>query len=346
MTTHHSISIIKDTTPLSEDYIPTGFPGRGEQEQTLLNNLLPSLIKDKPFHTWVHGPPGSGKSSVVKSVLGKLEEHGFKTVYVNGWSAQTFFSVLDTILDELRALVGEKREIAFKFERLNRIAKENLLVIALDEVDQIFLKERNAALYNLFRLQNTGIICLSNSRAAFLALDPRVCSRFQPYFLEFPAYSEKQLVGILQERAERSLEPESWCKKDLERIGRSVEGDARIAIQALRVASYAADKQMASHIRTVDIKKGLRKSSELRKRYVLKSLSEHHRLLYKIVKDAQQITSAEIWKKYQAQACKKGLKPMARRTFNHYKQYLVRNRLLEERQEVGRRNNRVLRVVE
>lgn len=346
MSIHPSASIIKDTAPLSEDYLPPGFPGREKHERTLLNNLLPGLMKDKPFHTWVHGPPGSGKSSVVRSVLGQLEEHGFKTVYVNCWSSQTFFSVLDNILDELRVLVGEKREVSFKFERLSRIAKENLLLVALDEVDQMFLKERNATLYNLFRLENTGVICLSNSRDTFLSLDPRVCSRFQPYFVEFAAYSEKQLMEILQERAEQSLEPEAWCKKDLERIARSVGGDARIAIQTLRIASYSADKEAASHIRIGDIEEGLKKSSELRRRYVLKSLSEHHRLLYQIVKDSQQITSANLWKKYRTQARKQGLEPMARRTFNHYKQYLVRNRLLEEHQGPGRKNNRILRVVE
>lgn len=332
--------------PLSEDYQPADFPGREDHERAILSNLLPGVIRGTPFHTWVHGPSGTGKSSVVRSVLGQLEEHGFKTVHVNCWSTQTFFSVLDSILDELRALVGEKREVSFKFERLRRIAKDNLLLVALDEVDQMFLKERNATLYNLFRLENTGIICLSNSREAFLSLDPRVCSRFQPRFVEFPAYSDRQLVQILIERAEKSLESDAWCKKDLERIASSSGGDARIAVQALRIASYAADKEMSSHIRTSDIEEGLGKSSKLRRRYVLKSLSEHHRLLYQIVKDAKEMTSTGLWKRYLSQAQGHGLEPMARRTFNHYKQFLIRSRILVERQGNGRRNTRVLQVME
>jgi len=339
-------SIVRNPAPLSEDYIPLNFPGREKHHKELTATLIAGFKKQIPAHVWIHGQPGSGKSSIIRKVLCHLEEQRIKTAYVNCWTSQTFFSVLETIIQELRALVGEKREITYKFERLSRISKDNPLAITLDEIDQLFLKDRNATLYNLSRLKNVCLISLNQSRQPFLSLDTRVQSRLQPHFIEFPRYSNKHLLQILEERAQESLETEAWCRKDLEKIVESSQGDARIAIQTLRIAAYNAESDNASHIRENDIEQGFLKSSELRKQYLLKTLSEHHRLLYQIVKENEGISSATLWTRYNNHAKKYNLESMARRTFNHYKLALLRNKLLNEIQGKGRRNQRVLKVVE
>ena len=336
--------IVRKTEPLSEQFLPEGFPGREGILQELLDCLRPAVEKQPPLHSWLHGPPGSGKTSAAKRVLAQLEEQGIRTAYVNCWSSQTFYGVLDTIFQELRALVGEQRDVAFKFERLGRLARERPLVLVLDEVDQMFLKERNATLYNLSRLDHAGLVCLSQTREAYLSLDSRVRSRLQPRFLEFRAYPAELLVSILQERAGEALSPEAWCQADLEKIAGAAGGDARIAIQTLRTAAYLAEKGRIPQIRLADIEEGLRKSSKLRRNYLLRNLSEHHRLMYRLVKDSPGILTGELWKRYRGQAKERGLRPRKRRTFNHYKQYLVTNGLLTERQLKGRANQRALWV--
>ncbi len=339
-------SIVTDTKPLSEEFLPAAFPGREAQLKELLEHVAPRSKEWRPNHLWVHGPPGSGKTSSVRKLLGQLEDQQIKTAYVNCWSAQTFYAVLETVFQELRALVAEMRDVSFKFDRLGRIAKDQRLVIVLDEVDQMFLKERNAALYNLARLDHSGVVALSQSRQGYLELDPRVKSRLLPFFLKFTAYSVEQLVQILEARAQQSLEPEAWCRNDLEVIATQSNGDARVAIQTLRAAVYRADKGRGSQIRSADIEEGLRSTSSLRRRYALKSLSEQHRLLHHLVKDAGVISTLELWKRYREEARKHEMEPMARRTFTHYKQQLIANRLLKERAGPGRRNVRFLEVSE
>jgi Cdc6-like AAA superfamily ATPase len=338
--------IVKDTKPLSEEHVPQEFPGREEQLQDLLSCLKPEAPGRWPVSVWVHGPPGAGKSAAVRKVLGHLETGGIRTAYVNCWSSQTFYSVLETLFTELRQLVAEMRDVSFKFERLSRIAREKPLVIALDEVDQMFLKERNATLYNLSRLDHSALVCLSQSRGGYLSLDARVESRMQPRFLEFPPYSTDEVLAILGQRADQALEPDTWCQADLKRIAEASSGDARVAIQTLRIAAYLAEKGKASQLRSGDIEQGLLKSGELRRIYVLKGLSEHHRLMHQLVKDAGSITTAELWRKYRKVAETRGLEPMARRTFDHYRQHLVTCRLLEEKQGRGRKNRRVLSAVD
>ncbi|MEE9130369.1 MAG: AAA family ATPase [Phycisphaerales bacterium] len=339
-------SIVTDTKPLSEEFLPTTFPGREAQLKELIEQVTPPGREWRPSHLWIHGPPGSGKSSTVRKMLGQLEEHNIKTAYVNCWSAQTFYAVLEAIFQELRTLVAEMRDVSFKFDRLGRIAKGQRLVVVLDEVDQMFLKERNAALYNLARLDHSGVVALSQSRQGYLELDPRVKSRLLPFFLEFSAYSVEQLVQILEARAAQSLEADAWCRKDIEIIAKQSNGDARVAIQTLRAAAYRADKGRGSQIRPTDIEEGLRSTSGLRRRYALKSLSEQHRLLHHLVKDAGVISTLELWKRYRKEASKHEMEPMARRTFTHYKQQLIANRLLKERAGHGRRNVRFLEVIE
>lgn len=338
--------IVKETKPLSEDFLPQSFPGREQALSQLLDCLSPAAREGKPTHAWLHGPPGSGKTALAKRALAQLEEQGVGTAYVNCWGAQTFYGTLEKVFQELRALVAEQRDVSFKLERLSRIARQRPLVVVLDEVDQMFLREREATLYNLTNLDHAGLVCLSQSREAFLALDSRIRSRLLPKFLDLRAYSTVELVRILERRASEALVPEAWCTADLERIAQAAGGDARIAIQTLRAAAYLADKRQVPQITPEDIQEGLRISSHLRRNYFLRGLSEHHRLLYQLVQEEPGIENPRLWRRYLKEAGKRGMEPRQRRTVNHYRQFMIQNRVLEERQLGGRKNRRGLWVVD
>ena len=103
---------------------------------------------------------------------------------------------------------------------------------------------------------------------------------------------------------------------------------------------------MVPQIRSEDIQEALRKTGGLKKRYALNNLSEHHRLIYRIVKEAGTIKAGDLWKLYCSQAKEHGLGHMAKRTFQHHKRKLLELRLLEEKQGRGRGNVRFLMVVE
>lgn len=340
--------IVKDPAPLAEEFIPQRFPGRESHLQALLDGLAPTTEGQSLTHLWIHGPPGTGKSSVVRRAVAGLEDRGVRTALVNCWGTQTFFGVLEAIFADLRSLVGDQRDCAFKLERLLRIGREGPLVIVLDEVDQMFLKERKATLYNLSRIEHAGLVCLSQTRDAYLSLDPRIRSRLEPRmrFVDFAPYSEEELASILERRAGKSLAASAWCRADLERIAEHACGDARIAVQTLRTAAYLSEKRRIPQLHLSDITTGLRETSKFRRQYLLRTLSEHHRLIYQIVKAAAQIRAVDAWRQYLQVARQADLEPMKRRTFNHYKQYLVTQRLLRERQGRGRKNARILEVVD
>lgn len=337
--------IVRDTKPLSEGSLAEELQGRESLQVDVLRFVSPVIERKSSANIWIHGSPGTGKTSVVRRTLNHLEEKGVTTVLINCWSNQTFYSVLDQVFGQLRTLVPEMRDVSFKYERLARIARDKPLMIGLDEVDQMFLKERNATLYNLAQLNHSGLICISNSRESYLALDPRVRSRLNPVFLDFSPYPTEDLVQILEHRATRSLDPKAWCQADLDHIAGASDGDARVAIQTLRTAAYLAEKKKIPQIRQADIEQGLRDTSQLRRNYLLKTLSEHHRLIYELVRETPKIKMDRLWRVYLKAARSKGLDPMARRTVNHYRQYMVDQRLIKETQARGRRNARILEVI-
>jgi cell division control protein 6 len=107
-----------------------------------------------------------------------------------------------------------------------------------------------------------------------------------------------ELVDILRDRAVKALHPNSWHSETLSMIAEKAKGDARIAIQTLRNATLNAGSEGARKIGAKHIRKGLSDNDKLKKNYQLKRLTEHHRLLYRIIKEHPGITSPELFETY------------------------------------------------
>ena len=120
----------------------------------------------------------------------------------------------------------------------------------MDEIDKLNGKDLNDVLYMLKNLGKVGLICISNTRKYFLSLNPRITSRMQFKSINFPPYSNQELLTILRQRVEdcRALYPNSYSKEILEKIADLAAGDARIAIQTLRNAAYNAEKTNRTRI--------------------------------------------------------------------------------------------------
>ena len=72
--------------------------------------------------------------------------------------------------------------------------------------------------------------------------------------LEFKAYSEEQLLGIVRTRAERALAPGSYDERLLGKVVRSVgDGSARLALERLWKCAKRADKAERPKIMLQDL---------------------------------------------------------------------------------------------
>lgn len=135
----------------------------------------------------------------------------------------------------------------------------------MDEVDKLRRRELNDVLYTLKSLGKVGLICISNTRQYFLALDPRINSRLSFKSILFPPYSNEELCTILRQRIEcGALYPNTCSRQVLELIADLSAGDARIAIQTLKNAAYIAERKGKSEITKDDVGRAYEEALEIK----------------------------------------------------------------------------------
>lgn len=323
-------AILADPDILSETHIPPDIPGRQSQINELTLALRPATQRRKPMHCWVYGSPGTGKTATSRWLLRKLDlEAGVKGLYLNCWEYPTYFSVLDRIVRELRVLGAERLTVSFKLEHLQRHIGKQPLVIVLDEIDQPPPKDRHAILYNLSQMENIGLVCLCNSQYVYFGLEERVTSRLNALRILFLDYSADDLTTILKQRAEQALMPDAWSEDILQRIAELAHRDARIAIQTLRNAALLAEKDHSDRIRATHVQAGWNSAKDMKKTYLLRKLTDHHRLLHDLIAKNPGILSGDLWRLYLETCRSKAIRPIAVRTYSEYCNKLVELGLIQ-----------------
>ncbi|MEM2210255.1 MAG: hypothetical protein QXK35_00385 [Nitrososphaerales archaeon] len=72
------------------------------------------------------------------------------------------------------------------------------------------------------------------------------------------------------------------------------------------------------------MEKAYEEVKEIKNKYMLEKLGEHHKLIYEIVKKNPGIISSDFYESYKKEAIKKGLNPQSSRTFNNYISELIK----------------------
>jgi cell division control protein 6 len=342
---NEEFSIVKNPDLLKETYIPPRIPAREPHIAELACCLKPATSRRKPTHAWLYGLPGTGKTLIAKYILAKIEkEAGVRGVYFNCWEQNSYYSVLDKIVRELRILGAEKLNTSFKLERLELYLGKTPFVIVLDEIDLPKKNERDSIIYNLCDLGNVGLVFACNSRNILHSVDERIKSRLNAKQIEFNPYTEDDLAYILSRRAEFALHPRAWNKRTVKRIAGLANGDARIAIQTLKNAAYNAENDSSRTIRECHVSRGYNSVRDLKNTYLLDKLTSHHRLLYDIVRERKEINSGELWEAYIARCRAENKSAIALRTFSEYMNKLIELDLVKWDRALVRGKVRVFKI--
>jgi orc1/cdc6 family replication initiation protein len=318
--------IIRDARVLREQFIPSRVLHREGQLDAIRDCLKPILKESEPRSSLVFGSPGTGKTCIARFVAEELSAHSasVQSSYINCWECSSRFKILYRILQDMGLTLSVHRKGTPTDELLESLRKrleQRYCVIILDEVDKL---DDDRILYDLAELERACLILISNSETALHSADPRVRSRLaSSERLEFPVYREGEVLDILRDRAEWGLLPDVVRTAQLERVAHASGGDARAAIEALRIASEEAENSDLERIPDSSIEKALPRAMESSNERNIEMLSPHQRLIMEILRLDETLDGGELFKRFRRLSAQKGLPGVVDRTFRKHMDKLV-----------------------
>jgi len=316
-------SILKKRDVLHFTFIPEVILHRDNELAKVTQALLPILKKSRPSNLLVYGKPGTGKTLVVKTVLSKIQKRVEKSdfpiilVYANSKDETTLYGLLVSFGRQLglktqKELPTTGLSISGVFNRLLDVIQKNTInaVFVIDEIDylaELVSKTGKDILYNLTRANerlkagSLTLIGISNDLTFKERLDPRVLSSLSEEEIVFTNYTMEQIKEILLDRIKTAFiqgTVETAAVNLCAAMAGQEHGDARRAIDLLRVAGELAEREQSGTVKEDHIRRASQKMEEDKETTALNSYPLHEKLLIIAVMRANGSSTGEIYHAY------------------------------------------------
>jgi cell division control protein 6 len=275
--------IFKNREVLRHSYRPQTLPHRHPQIDLVASILAPSLKNETPSNILIYGKTGTGKTAVVRYVGTELETASThmgtscRVVHLNCEVIDTQYRVLAQISkslsgddeissDKVRSIIpmtGWPTDQVYQELKNQLEATGGVMIIVLDEIDKLVKKSGDETLYNLTRINadlkksKVSMIGISNDLSFKDFLDPRVLSSLSEEELVFPPYNAPQLCDILLQRSEIAFIEGALDEGVIPlcaALAAQEHGDARRALDLLRVSGEIADREEVEHVAEKHVK--------------------------------------------------------------------------------------------
>jgi len=320
--------MITDARVLSSEHLPDPqIVVHRHDELDRLADALQPIANGQHSGTTTHlyGPSGSGKSTVARLALSKLREQtlAVETAHIDCWDEHTGSKLLRALVRRVsHELVHQSSSRDELLDILRDV--EDPLVVVLDEADQI---DDPGVLRDLYEIRGLTLVLIANREVDLMGhLEESVASRLRSGVrVNFGAYSDSELVDILEPRAQHGLEPKSVSERMLRRIAREADGDARLAIGILRTAAKLAEVEGDDEITSTLVERAAPEArDDLRQKHYDRLTSDQQTLL-DIVLEAGDIRPGELYARYRRQV----ENPKSDRTLRKYVSKLEHYNLIE-----------------
>ena len=313
-----SAKLFKDREVLRHNYLPDKLPHRENQIRLLGETVAPVLKDARCSNIFIYGKTGTGKTAVTKYVLSHLEakakEYGalVRFCYVNcrmTGSEYRIFANLSQSVGLVVPFTGLAVGEVFDRFRTGLDASRTLFIVVLDEIDDLIKNRGDHLLYELTRINETlhksrvALIGISNDLRLKEFLDPRVFSSLSEEEIVFRPYDASELHNILLERSKLSFHDDALSEAALNvcsALAAAEHGDARRALDLLRVAGEVAERQGANLITEEHVREAEKSIEHNRIVEALKNLTLHSKLVllsvYNLNKSSS--TTGEIYDIY------------------------------------------------
>jgi len=312
--------MITDARAIRPEFVPRDLHHRDAQI-----THLSSVVSHGHFGetACIFGPSGAGKTTISKYVLSDLEREwlGMRWGYVNCMADNTAAAALHRAVRELRLGADLRRRGEPTSVAIDRLREcDDYLVVVFDEVD--VLDER--ALLALSDLPDVSLVCIAIDGSEWYdSLSEQAESRMRSAeTVRLDAYTEAELVDILESRVSHGLLADRVSGTALSRMATLADGDARRAIALLRRAAEAVEQDDdGGTLTTATVERVVDEAeTDIRERRV-RSLGTHQRLLFEIIAEHDGIAADELHDAYERQATDPKARSTRRRYLKSLRQY-------------------------
>jgi cell division control protein 6 len=302
--------LIRDRSLLDPNHVveEDRIVGRDEQLQEVTKMLRVALGDNRPPNLFLYGPSGTGKSLITKAVCKNISticetrDISFGTIEVNCQGLDTLgvavYELATRAADEAGVDVEvPKHGVATKekWDELYRIVNENFdsAVFVLDELDMLVGrrdKQEPAFSRLLYQLSRAGandeltahisVVAISNDTKMMESVGSRAMSSFTPEDVHFDDYDANQLQSILRRRQDAFYD--DVLDDDVIPLAAAfaaqTHGDARKAIDLIRVAGELAEREGDRRVRENHVREAQDKVEKNRVLEVVRGISTQKKL--------------------------------------------------------------------
>ncbi len=332
--------IFKDKKALQSTYTPETILHRDKEINQIASILAPALREEKPSNLFIYGTTGTGKTLCIKHISSQIKQLAEKRgillniLYLNCKMkriADTEYRLIAQLIKELGYSVPPTGlptdEVYNSFYRIIDKGKDKLIILVLDEIDQLIKKAGDEIIYNLTRINSEqtktqlSLVGISNNLVFTNTMDPRVRSSLCEEDVVFTQYNASQLQDILRTRAEKAFKISVLEQGLIEKCAAYAareHGDARRALELLRVAGEVAERKSLSKVRIDHLDEAEEKIEKEKVLEIAKTLPKQSQVtLFSIIllfeKENKTIYTGDIYEIYKQLCIKADLRPLTQR---------------------------------